>query len=340
MPYLLPKKYKKAHQIAFYFHDAILSTMNDLENNHIFLTEINVQNDEIKAEFEKTPKAEILQFLDEKGFEKYTHDIVIKSVFRSLVYDMLHFIFESLDCSSKSKLTVAYALLRKPFKENLFYLELILHDYKDFYLKFKSDNPNELNISDNKSFPDTKKIEIIENALSLSEFGKIFQSDFIYDLRYNKNCEYGLEIMWQQANHLITTFKALATQPLNFNLIFSNEEDIQSQWDHYYRTLPILLYYSFLVIDEIITSFTSMNPSKPDLLPLKMFAGYQVWMGHSDWNEILFDENNSDLPDNVKFSYNCSKCSKEIILDMNCFEEIFYKDRIKCGHCKFKISLL
>ena len=150
MPYLLPKKYKKAHQIAFYFHDAILSTMNDLENNHIFLTEINVQNDEIKAEFEKTPKAEILQFLDEKGFEKYTHDIVIKSVFRSLVYDMLHFIFESLDCSSKSKLTVAYALLRKPFKENLFYLELILHDYKDFYLKFKSDNPNELNISDNK----------------------------------------------------------------------------------------------------------------------------------------------------------------------------------------------
>ena len=83
-----------------------------------------------------------------------------------------------------------------------------------------------------------------------------------------------------------------------------------------------------------------MNPSKPDLLPLKMFAGYQIWMGHSDWNEILFDENNSDLPDNVKFSYNCSKCSKEIILDMNCFEEIFYKDRIKCGHCKFKISLL
>jgi hypothetical protein len=36
--------------------------------------------------------------------------------------------------------------------------------------------------------------------------------EFVYELRYNKSVEYGLEKLWQQATHLITTFKNLETE--------------------------------------------------------------------------------------------------------------------------------
>ena len=45
---------------------------------------------------------------------------------------------------AEGELTVAYALLRKPLKDNLFYLEWMLADLPDFLGVFRSDGPDGL----------------------------------------------------------------------------------------------------------------------------------------------------------------------------------------------------
>ncbi|EMJ90555.1 hypothetical protein [Leptospira alstonii] len=340
MPKILPEQFIESHNIAFFFHDAMLSTIHDLEKNGILSTKLEFNDKETSEEFSKIPKKDTFRFLEERDKKDELYELITKLSYHSLLSDMLHFIYESLKCSEKGKLTVAYAILRKPFKESLFYLEMLATNHIDFYERLKSEDPNELNLSNSKIFDDTTKKKIISNAIAKCPYEPIFDSEFIYDVRYNKHCEYGIELLWQRANHLITTFGPIATEPFNFNFIFLNGKDINSLWFHYYRTVPFLLFYTFNVIEAIIGKFTVFDPQKADTLPLKAFAGFAIWAENSDWDEIV--EPIGSIGKNVTkdIPFLCAKCNKSFDFDIKIYKQIFYDDFVKCPNCRFKIRLL
>jgi hypothetical protein len=53
-------------------------------------------------------------------------------------------LFEALSCSRKEKLAVTFALLRKPLRENLLYLEWLLADPEELLTRFYSRSIAEL----------------------------------------------------------------------------------------------------------------------------------------------------------------------------------------------------
>ena len=58
----------------------------------------------------------------------------------------------------------------------------------------------------------------------------------MYNLRYNYNSTYSLELMWNKANHLVTTAKPIRTK--DFNNIFLTEEDFYNQIEYFYSKVP------------------------------------------------------------------------------------------------------
>ena len=83
-------------------------------------------------------------------------------------------------------------------------------------------------------------------------YRQTFNAAFIYSLRYSKKDEYGLERLWNLANHLVTTCKYYKTESLNLNFIFSGADSKESQWNYLYSVLPYLLFYTVEVIQVVL----------------------------------------------------------------------------------------
>ncbi len=340
MPHVLPSRFQEMHDIGFFFHDAMLSSIIQFEEFGLFETNLQFDDDDVSDKFGEVPLENILDFLEEHGQREDSKKIVVRSVVRHLVSDFLHFIYESLDASMRGKLTVAFALLRKPLKENLFYLEMILSDEDGFFRRFASNDPAQLNISDARHFPPEFRVGTVARAVEKIEYSSVVDSDFIYMMRFDKQSQFSLEPVWQHANHLITTYRSLATAPRNFNFIFSQEEEIESQWEHYYRTVPLLLFYAFSVVDAVCAGFAEKAPEVPDYLPLKVYAAYVIWWLQSDW----FDIYEIDRTEQEKFlcsiAVPCGECREDIIVTLDRFYSIYLRDEIECSNCALRVNLL
>jgi hypothetical protein len=98
---------------------------------------------------------------------------------------MLNFVYESLSTIEKGKITVSLALLRKPFRDNLLYLEWLLGSSGEF---IKLVNNADIDKYAIESIDNNKKISIIKDAISLidnKELFDILDENIYYDLRYN-----------------------------------------------------------------------------------------------------------------------------------------------------------
>jgi len=74
--------------------------------------------------------------------------------------DLYQFVTEALICSEKGWLTASYALLRKPFRDNLFYLEWLLAEPDVFTNAFYKQDPEEFSVD--KMMRESKVLEIIK----------------------------------------------------------------------------------------------------------------------------------------------------------------------------------
>lgn len=59
--------------------------------------------------------------------------------------------------------------------------------------------------------------------------------------------------------HIVTSDKNYKTENQNFNFVFSQKEDIERYYLHYYGFIQTLLIYSFSVIDDLV--FNLLSPT-------------------------------------------------------------------------------
>jgi hypothetical protein len=188
----------------------------------------------------------ILDNLLRSGEHDKHSEIVTSNILNALVADICQFMQIALFASLQKRLTVTFALIRKPFVYNLLVI-LLLYFTSDFLDRFN-----------NEEKFDTAKLseDDIKELLKISEetlFSKSIKLDDIYDIVFNPASPDSIKNMSNKALHPSTTQnKNNLTEIQNLNFVFSTEKSIETQWDYLYRKLPLLLLYLNEVLEFIV----------------------------------------------------------------------------------------
>ncbi len=335
----LPKKYWFSHQFCFFIHDQLVQIISSGERDGIFNVTMKFQNAELAKKIHKISGKQLLNWLENNGYEDFVYEITFRQLCVALLSDLCHFVYEALDCSRKGKLTVTYALLRKPFKENLFYLEWLLTDPEGFLKKFHLDGIKSLILSGSGAISSSKKKEIIKGAIKKTKHGEWINSEFIYQLRYDKRVTFGMEQLWQKANHLITSYRFLETEEKNINFVFSNPEDHKSQWDYLYSFLPIFLFYALQIMQALIGTFTIIqNEEEQNLIELRTTIGFFLWLEKRPRPiKIKALQDISKSFEDAQLY--CPKCKKQMFFKKEDLRRFCEQGIFKCRSCRYKIDL-
>jgi hypothetical protein len=336
----LPDEYTFAHDYCLFLHDILASIVVQGEQKKIFHYQFALKDPRHSEQISGKSGEELVAWMEQNDYKTEMQEVSRRNICVALLSDFCHFIFEALSCSRKGKMTVAFALLRKPLKENLFYFEWLLADPKDFINRFHTpilvENKRPLPLPTQLS--KDKRLEIIGEAIANSRLGTWITPEFIYELRYDKDCSFGFEQLFQKANHLITTFTA-RTEEQNFNFIFSGEEDCISQWQGFYSILPTILLHSIAIIGTVIRGFDDGKLMDFDFLELRANIGYLLFMQKSTWSTNIRPELENLAKAFTKTDFPCLGCEKLVSFDNENLINVYLEGEFKCPECGFKTLL-
>ena len=320
---LLPEKYWASHEFCFYLHDRLVSLMLEYEQNGVQdIVSESFQN-AIASHEKEFEDIDIIDFMKQNELlEPYRHHI-LSHVILGLTSDMLHFLYESLRCFEKRKFSVAFSLLRKPFKEHLLLLSWILADEEDFISRFEFNN--HINFS---GISKELRLEIISKAISKLHLKESFDAELIWDMIFSKKHPNGFEPTWQRATHLTTSQgELLKTEEYSFNFIFESAFD-----DYYYEFLHnklphIMLYLSQITI-ECFNRIHPVNKKTITHLTLTTMGVYEALFldGRSVTISRMFQKELGDL-------LNCIHCNSKLQIRKRNAPEFYLHERIHCENC-------
>lgn len=315
----LPEKYHEVHNLSVSFYDDIADTLK------LEVRAISVPKNDSTPDFtEKMPIDEIIQWLNTNGYEKEIDFFLTYHIIASLVADFCNFVYEALSCTKNGKLTVAISLIRKPFLENLLLLEDIYTNGENFYQKF---NKNTSEYDPGKVSEDEKKTFI---ASILTKIYPVFANmkDFIYQIRFDKKDNSSLYSFTNKAIHLVTTRHNNKTSEGNLNFVFSTVENIESQWSYFYTVIPLLLFYSAELIEQIISNYT--------LIPNEGFFIRRArrMIGLVAYTNIEPDSSNKTLKSLAKsVKIECPQCKSSITAEKEDLILFYHSGTFFCSKC-------
>ena len=322
MPDFLPAKYAFSHDYAVFLNDILSAFVRDGEQVGLFTAQIRLKDRAEATAFTDAPDDHKWEWLKANGYGDALSGVIYKHVIVALLSDFCHFVFEALSCSRKGKLTVAYSLLRKPFKDNLFYLEWLLADPAGFIAAFSHDGPDKLEEFRSKRH---LRFPLIEKAISQTSTRGMFDAAFIDEIRYDRKLEYGFAASWDQASHLITTFPAIRTSPESFNFVFLNPQDGE-QWEFLYSRLPMLLYYAIEVVEALIARLLPHPELLADTTSNRREIGYMLWTASLGGADLALDSDAIPLPP-------CPQCGLSSPMDKANMLSYYNDLKITCRGC-------
>lgn len=330
--YLNPK-FHQIHNICTIIYDQLFEILND--DKFSSLSESRFDFDEKRhIEIEKFKNGEIpaLEWLSLNNQKEKINEVITKHVTFSTLSDYLSFLYESLSSAKNGRMSVAYALLRKPFTDELLIFEQILINPENFIDRFFHDGePDNYDPSNRK----IDKKEIISNAIAMVNPNSSYSSELIYNLRYDKNLGKGVNGLSNHALHIVTMDKNYKTARQNLNFIFSNKEDVAEYWNHYYYFVPYLILYTASVIDNIVMKLTAncetdshYNNNFNERI-LTRFIAFIFWL--EDNNISGGEKLLVMITDNL--CLNCDSCEKEVKLERADFRLFLESQMILCTNC-------
>jgi len=203
-----------------------------------------------------------------------------RTVYPYLLRDFLHYVYEALECSRKGKTTLTFSLLRKPLKESLFVLEVLSADPLGFAQRFRDEidtlSCDARDVNGSKTKREWHE-ERVQQALQAANAIPDFDPGYITQLRYCRDEEDSFAGLFDKATHLVTSFRAIKTEPLNFNFVFSDDDSVETHWAYIYSRLPYLLSYVWRISEHVFARFSLSDPVYLDDIERRVMARVLQW---------------------------------------------------------------
>ncbi|WP_438025748.1 hypothetical protein [Sorangium sp. So ce233] len=280
--YLLP-----AHNLCLLNHNSLLDLLRFGEENRSFDQEFLFRNDSDESAYKAA--GSILEWLDHTGRQNEYATFLTRTTFSALLSESLHFFRSALDASELARLSVAYALLRKPLQDILHVLEDMALNPSEFADKLRQDplllDPKKKEKGRPLLSRHAQRIERV--LIALGEADR-FDAEYITRLRYDKNLDDSFDRRCNFAMHLVTTRDSMITPPLSLNFVFAFGQDAKlAQWHHLYSRLPYLLFYTRRLFEYTFSVFEKSGPMNLDDVERRISASSILW-----WRNVP-DENKS-----------------------------------------------
>jgi hypothetical protein len=270
----LPEFLFPAHNLCFANHDILVELLAGGEAIRSFDQRVPWKDDEEKNAFLRD-LPNVFDWLASTGRTAERIAFLRATVFRSLLSDCLHFIYEALDSSRRAKLSVCYALLRKPLQDHLALFESMVLDPASFATTLE-ENPGKLS-GPKLGGPPVHSVRIARVLEATGDTDR-FDPDYLAQLRYAKDSEDGFSGICDHAIHLFTDNKAIRTEKMNINFIFSDEGSRQKQWYFLYSRLPYVLVYARRLIEHLYATFeTRTDPVYLKDIERRISAAVLLW---------------------------------------------------------------
>lgn len=250
----LPEEFFPAHDLCFLLHDVMTEFLASGERNSIFSGKVNFLDEADRAAFEASE--DLFEWLERTSRFGERARILKAVVLPAVLSDLLHFIYEALQCSRKAKLGVTFALIRKPIQESLYVLESIVLDEAGFADQLTS---SPLSLRPKTAGGPIGHTDRIQRVLAILQMGQVFDATYLAQLRYIK-VEDSFDSACNLAMHLFTEHAAIQTEQMNINFVFSGADEKLSQWRYLYGRLPYILVYLWRVLEHIGASLRLTMP--------------------------------------------------------------------------------
>jgi predicted RNA-binding Zn-ribbon protein involved in translation (DUF1610 family) len=294
---ILPEFYIK-HNYLTYCNDVLVSILKYVDENQLSSEKIYFQSEEKVKEFENISQNDDngyswQDWLIDNGCKDQIYQCYYKHTLFSLVVDFCHYMLESINCAAKMKVAVSYALLRKPLKDTLGYIEWLYVNKNEVIELLVKGKSQDLDIQKEKAKANIEAIRISKGI------------DGYFDFRYEKKSETSLERIWNKASHLITTHKYTKTENGNLNFIFSDEENFKEFTRYYYLIVPHIMSYAIDLISSMFEDFASINSYTKGMNVLIRRLKMMEMSGIFSFEEVIETIKGIDLP------ILCPRCGRE-----------------------------
>lgn len=136
---VFPSHFQPAHDLCLYHHDVLLHLLKRGEEEKSFVPTFTFRDEADRKAFAEAD--DVFQWLGRTRAPSERAVLLRRVVFPAVLSDFLHFVYEALETSRKGKLTVSYALIRKPLQDALFVFEAMADNLEDFAGKLATDPP-------------------------------------------------------------------------------------------------------------------------------------------------------------------------------------------------------
>jgi hypothetical protein len=123
-----------------------------------------------------------ITFLRDIGQRELAKTLSVGQAMIAIWSDFFNFIYEGLIALEKRKFVVAFSLLRKPLKENLLYLTMILVDEDDFFDKLEKSPAEGFG---HPGIQDSHRRSYFAEAKKLIPYGDFVDPENLHNLIFN-----------------------------------------------------------------------------------------------------------------------------------------------------------
>lgn len=313
-------KYVPSHNFLIYCNDVLVSLLKYADREKLSSVRITFKEEE--NSFINLKDDDIFEWMREHGYSNEIYELEYRHTFFSLVADFCHYVLESFECAAKKKVAVAYALLRKPLRDNLFYIEWLAADKEDLLDKLIYGNADDLVI--NKSSA-KKFIEKVEKMYGIAH------QDGFFNFRYDKNDMMSLEKIWNKANHVITTHSYTKSEQGELNFVFLNEEQIDELTRYYYVVVPLVISYAVDLIVVMFEQIIKVNPMTSVINKVLKLSRQACTMNRKFFQDMI------SILEVDKIPFFCPCCGKEIYMNLDVLFGLM-NNVFKCKECGFRLE--
>lgn len=164
---------------------------------------------------------------------------------------------------------------------------------------------------------------------------------WLYELRYEKASDIGLDPLFNHALHLVTTFKHYVTSPENINFIFCDDDDREGLWHHLYLLLPLVLIHALYVVRSLFKAIAPDFAHHDAITDLWLTAGLLLWSESEgsdksrEATSTVFDEIMAE-----EAPLDCPRCEARLEFGPDNLRKFWEHGEIRCGECQQVIPLL